>query len=847
METDGFGAQPNAIGLETLGGHILDTARDTVLVVQDDGSILYANQAATDLYGYTQKELLRLNISALRTLDAEQVVTLQLEKALTDGILFRTLHNCKDGKLVPVEVSSRKIELGAKRAVVSIIRDISQTVEIEKKLLENEQILQSLNEDLRSTNEELTAGNEELHALNQQLIAAEEELRTHCELLQEKETQISSQNAILSSLHETALVLLNRRDLHELLTMIVTEAAQLARTEHGFIYHLDKNRQVFRRSHGIGIYKNDIGREIAADRGIVGKVRQSGQPMIVNDYQTWRLNNSDSVQFSELQAVIQIPLKSELEVVGTIGLSYCNQWQVFGDEEIFHLSRFAELASIALNNALLLQSYRQELQERLSNEVSMIRSQTTKQTMAQAVPDLMFLINKTGILIDYKPGPDPLLLPPQEFIGKNLAETLPPNLVEPTLQAMSRTFDTSSVQTFEYSMETDGKTYHYEARLVRCNDDEVLAICRNITEHTLVEQQLKHLSLHDALTGLYNRAFFEEEMRRLERQREGHAGLLICDVDGLKIVNDALGHEAGDQLLKCVANILRQSFRGGDVIARIGGDEFVVLLNTDSAKIFEQATRRICQHIDAYNVNSPLPLSLSTGYAVSRHSPPDMTALFKDADNNMYRQKLQQKLNARNAIIQGLIRSLETRDFITEGHAERLSSQMESLARKINLPKRALSDLHLLAQFHDIGKVGIPDNILFKAGKLSPEERKVMQQHCEIGQRIAMSTPALASIANWILRHHEWWNGKGYPLGLKGESIPLECRMLAIIDAFDAMTHVRPYRKIMKPEAALAELRRCSGTQFDPALVEEFADLLRDNSFFAGSPQPAAYDQKTSN
>ena len=138
-----------------------------------------------------------------------------------------------------------------------------------------------------------------------------------------------------------------------------------------------------------------------------------------------------------------------------------------------------------------------------------------------------------------------------------------------------------------------------------------------------------------------------------------------------------------------------------------------------------------------------------------------------------------------------------------------------------------MTDLRLLAQFHDIGKVGIPDRILLKPGPLSPEEMVEMKRHSEIGHRIANSSPDLLPVADWVLKHQEWWNGAGYPLGLAGEKIPIECRILAIADAYDAMTSDRPYRKAMSHDAAVTELRRCAGTQFDPTLVELFIQGCR--------------------
>jgi HD-GYP domain-containing protein (c-di-GMP phosphodiesterase class II) len=192
----------------------------------------------------------------------------------------------------------------------------------------------------------------------------------------------------------------------------------------------------------------------------------------------------------------------------------------------------------------------------------------------------------------------------------------------------------------------------------------------------------------------------------------------------------------------------------------------------------------------------------------------------------MYREKMLHRQSASSAIVKTLMKTLEARDFITEGHADRLQKLVESIARTIGLNNQRIADLRLLAKFHDIGKVGIPDRILFKPGPLTPEEARVMKQHCEIGYNIAQSASVLMDIGEWIHKHHEWWNGKGYPLGLKGEEIPLECRILSIADAYDAMTSDRPYRSALSHESAVAEIKRCAGSKFDPYLVQFFLDIL---------------------
>jgi len=352
-------------------------------------------------------------------------------------------------------------------------------------------------------------------------------------------------------------------------------------------------------------------------------------------------------------------------------------------------------------------------------------------------------------------------------------------------------------------------------------------INRNLNK--LLSQKTKELeqqSLRDNLTGLFNRNFFENEMMRLATERYTPMGIIICDLDGLKFINDTLGHQSGDQMLITVADILRQNFRSSDILARIGGDEFAVLLPETAKEVVEQIFQRLRQAVQDYNNSDPnLPLSLSIGYAVDEEGTIDMQALFREADNLMYREKLQRDGSARNAIVQALTVSMRARDFDTEGHCERLQELAASLALSLDLSQNFVNDLFLFMRFHDLGKVGIPDNILFKHDRLTEEEWRQMRQHCEIGHRIASSVPDLQHIADYILKHHEWWDGRGYPLGLSGHDIPLACRILAVVDAYDAMTSKRPYARAMSHQDAISELKRCAGTQFDPKMVELFVEI----------------------
>ncbi len=349
---------------------------------------------------------------------------------------------------------------------------------------------------------------------------------------------------------------------------------------------------------------------------------------------------------------------------------------------------------------------------------------------------------------------------------------------------------------------------------------------RDITEQKQIQKQLQYLMVHDPLTGLYNRTFFEQQVERMAGKCHTPVGMMVCDVDGLKLVNDTLGNNAGDALLVAAAGVIKKALGKSDLAARIGGDEFAVLLPGSGIDAVEDVCRKIKNAVTRYNHEKPgLPMSLSIGFAVGGDPIGDLKLLYKEADSNMNREKLHHGQSSRSAVVQTLMKALEARDYITEGHADRLQDMVAGLAAAIGLPQRKITDLRLLARFHDIGKVGIPDRILFKQGTLTPEEYVEMQRHCEIGYRIAQSSPDLAPIADCILKHHEWYNGRGYPLGLKEGEIPLECRILSIADAFDAMTSDRPYRRAMTCAEALAELERCAGTQFDRYLVDKFISL----------------------
>lgn len=353
----------------------------------------------------------------------------------------------------------------------------------------------------------------------------------------------------------------------------------------------------------------------------------------------------------------------------------------------------------------------------------------------------------------------------------------------------------------------------------------ILSTVQDITERRKAEREIRYLSTHDPLTCLYNRAYFEEQLKTLDKAKQLPISIIIADVNGLKIVNDALGHEQGDLLLKSVAGILNQSCRPIDIVARWGGDEFIILLTNfshEAACLMTEQIKAACnlQH------NLPVEASISLGMATMNNEWEDIQSIIIEAEDKMFRRKLLENKSARSAFIISLEKTLWTRSHETREHCQRLQDMALAIGLGMNLPTSELDNLKLLASLHDIGKIAVPNNILEKPGKLSQEEWETIRKHPETGYRIAVSSPEMAPIAEAILHHHERWDGKGYPLGFQGEEIPLLSRIIAIADAYDVMVNGRPYQSAIDPQKAWEEIERCAGTQFDPMLVARAVKLF---------------------
>lgn len=836
------------------------------------------------------------------------------------------------------ELSAIHEELIATEEEVRVQYD--ELVTANRKLAVQEMELTERDEQLQRSCDDLTAANEEL-------TASEEELRVQYTLLLQMNEQVERQNTILSLLQDTAFSLLNKLDMEQLLQLIVSRAAEMVGAVDAFIGLPVPDGSSLGVKVGIGIYGGEvISLPICWD--LVGKVYVDGKAQVVEEYFE---EGRASIPFAaKIYSIFAAPLRAKHKVAGVFGVSFRVPERKFDEDQVILLERFAELASLALENAALHTELQDELEKRSKSEttlneilnatndaiiinepatggilwtnpraaemfgyseeelkqlgavaissgdnleaaksamrkaisegpqfyerdtcdkagrrivveisakravidgkvlcLTMMRDithrkqmereieqiQGEKQAVFDAIPDEMVVFDHAGqLLVYHKPygNAAKFIEPEANSIGRNVVEVLPEKVAHSFLSYIQQTNETGVTQIYEYTRSSSGHARHWDVRFLKVAANKVLAMLRDMTAIRRSEERVQFLSLHDSLTGVYNRTHFEAEMLKMVWRENGGVAILVCDVDGLKLINDTLGHRAGDDVLRVVASTLRSVLNStGDIVARIGGDEFALILYDPRKEQIEARVDQIRQHIISHNLENPqLPVSLSVGWAADYENCKTAEELFKQADHDMYRQKMHQGQSVRSAIVATMMKALEERDYITEGHAKRLQKRVEGLGQKLELSRGQIADLRLFAKFHDIGKVGIPDSVLNKPGKLDEEEVIIMRRHCEIGFRIAQASPDLNPIAECILKHQEWWDGKGYPLGISGPEIPLACRILALADAYDAMTSDRPYRKALSHNEALAEIERCAGSQFDPSLALLFVEMLRD-------------------
>lgn len=376
-------------------------------------------------------------------------------------------------------------------------------------------------------------------------------------------------------------------------------------------------------------------------------------------------------------------------------------------------------------------------------------------------------------------------------------------------------------------MENVYKTFQTIKTPVLNDEGEVVGlvgVVRDMTEYKQNEEKLTYLSYIDHLTSLYNRFYFDKKIEEHVKNELFPIGVVFGDVNGLKLINDTFGHRDGDEFLVRVAQCIKACCDQSKTAFRLGGDEFCIVMphaSKEECMIFINQINEYCAK-EKYN---NIEISISLGFALLEKGQ-DINAILSEAEDKVYKQKILDSKSIRISTLSSLKGNLHNKNIETEEHTERVVALCKKIGEAVGFSAESIDELMLAARLHDIGKIAIPDHILLKPDKLTPDEFEIMKTHSEKGYRLVLLLPELSHIARAILTHHERWDGQGYPLGLKGEEIPLISRIVAVVDAFDAMISDRIYSKAISKEDAIDELKRCAGKQFDSSIVELFCNII---------------------
>jgi len=613
------------------------------------------------------------------------------------------------------------------------------------------------------------------------------------------------------------------------LDYLLNEMIQMTGSQFGYIYLFDEQtNELILNSWSKGVMAECLVAEKQTvykleKTGIWGEVIRQRKPIIDNDFnQPNPLKKGLPEGHVKLDKWMAVPIFEDNKIVVTVGLA--NKTEDYDNNDIYQIT--ALMSSVW--NMIERSKYRDKLEVEKNKYFSTLVS-IGDGVMVVGLDERIEMINKvcaemTGWTEEEAKGMyyrDVFRLShedPESDITDPVAEVLK--------SGINHELHNNAMLTSK-----DGMVYMLEdsASPVKNAHNEMLGVVlvfRDVTEKKKQIRQIEYLSFHDALTGLYNRRFFEEEMKRLDTSRNYPLTIIMADLNGLKLTNDAFGHYEGDRLLKQTAKLLKTYLRAEDIAARWGGDEFAILMPQTSSEDAEKIVQRIILGGNKLNPEKGI-LSIAFGWETKTDNTVELEHVFKNAEEYMYKNKISESQGVRGLTIKTIINTLFEKSPREESHSKRVRELAIKIAKGLNLSQHLIDDIATLGLLHDIGKIIVSGEILEKPGRLTEAEYDEIKKHPAIGYRILTATNQFSNIAEGVLSHHERWDGKGYPNGIKGKEIPIESRIIAIADAYDAMTSSRSYRKDGTTLGkAKQELMDCAGTQFDPDIVKL---IIQDN------------------
>jgi len=607
------------------------------------------------------------------------------------------------------------------------------------------------------------------------------------------------------------------------LDYVLNEIIKMTNSQFGYIYLVnEKTNELILNSWSKGVMDECLITEKQTvykleSTGIWGEVIRQRKPLIINDFnQTNPLKKGYPKGHVQLNRWMAIPVFENSKIVATLGLA--NKPQEYDDNDIYQVTALMSGVWNMIERAKYHDKLEVEKNKYLSTLVSIGDA-----VMVIGLDEKIELINEVCAEMT---GWTEVEAQGQHYkeVFRLSHENSEYDIVDPVAGVLKSGVD-HELSSHTVLTSKDGKIYLLEDSAAPIKNAQnqmigVVLVFRDATQKQKQKRLIEYLSFHDVLTELYNRRFFEEEMKRLDTPRNFPLTIIMGDLNGLKLTNDAFGHHEGDELLKQTADLFRKYLRFEDIAARWGGDEFAILMPQTTSENAEKIVQRITKGAKEIDRDKGI-LSIAFGWETKTEISEDLVEVFKRAEEYMYRNKISENQGVRGLTIKTIISTLFEKSPREERHSQRVKDLSIKIAKGLQLSQHQIDKIATMGLLHDIGKIIVSGEILEKAGKLTEEEYDEIKKHPAIGYRMLSTTNEFSGIAEGILSHHERWDGKGYPNGIKGDEIPIESRIIAIADTFDAMTSSRPYRlKGLSLDAARQELIDGAGTQFDPEMIK---------------------------
>ena len=832
-----------------------------LLIDQESGQIIDANDAAEQFYGYTLGQLKTLSIDEINRLPADETKNERFRAFNRECNCFVFKHQLKNGRIRQVEVHSSPIDYHGAVVLFSIVHDITERKQAEEELqIERERlanILEGTNVGTWVWN--VQSGKLEMNERGLAILGfqpgeisltkiSDWEMMTHPE-------DLIKSTALLEKIFAGDLEYfdlecrMKHKDgswvwVHDrgkvtdwdgvgnplLMSGTHTDITGRKRTESLLHESEAKYRSIFAA-------ENDALFLIDQETGAIMEANDSASSIYGYAQDEFlRMKNTD------VSAEPEQTQQATLNPRTTIPIRYHRK----KDGTVFPVE--IRSSFLNLNHRRVILAAIRDISERVQGETLLRSSEEKYRLLTEFASDVIWVLNLSKNRFTYvSPSIINLRgLTAAEAMQESTAEAVCPESYQVVQEATARnlrefTENPGLEKCFISEIKQPCKNgeaiwvevsskYRYNA----LGEIESVGVSRNIEQRKKSEEDILYLSYHDQLTGLYNRRFYETELKRMDTARNLPLSIAMGDVNGLKLINDSFGHAMGDQLLVKVAEVIKKECRADDVIARLSGDEFVIILPQTDAYKTEKIIKRIKAGLLTEKIAN-IDVSISFGYETKLRPEEDIHEILKKTEDHMYRHKLTESAAVRNKTIASAMNALFNKSSGEISHAKNVSEISAEIAAKMDFGPDEIKQIRQAGMMHDIGKIGIDDSFINQPQKLNHDDWKEIERHAEIGYRILSSVNEYSEMAVFVLEHHEKWNGKGYPRGLKGEEISLPARIIAVADAFDAMTNSRSYRLTLSEDEAVIELRKCAGTQFDPQVVRIFTEnILGKSRIFLG-------------